>query len=172
MSTCWTPMRQRRGRRPKLSALSRLRWQLESPRRRVAVGCGTFPLLRRRLCRSSPWASVRRRQLSHAAIATGRASPNLCTDEVWENAAMFEVLFFVYKPAKPLLRSNLLSLSLNPQHPQFGEGALSCAPQMTPPPKTPARRQRAPVPTRATVGRASPIACSSGFSLVQGDLFN
>ena len=51
------------------------------------------------------------------------------------NTAMFEVLFFVYKPAKPLLRSNLLSLSLNPQHPQFGEGALSCATQMTPPPK-------------------------------------
>eukprot|EP00966_Prymnesium_polylepis_P126294 2920881-Prymnesium_polylepis.1 len=40
---------------------------------------------------------------------------------------------------------------------------------MTPPPKTPARCQRAPVPTRATVGRASPIACSSGLSLVQGD---
>jgi hypothetical protein len=73
----------------------------------------------------------------------------------------FEVLlrclkfYFVYKPAKPLLRSNLLSLSLNPQHPQFGEGGLSCATQMTPPPKTPARRQRAPVPTRATVGQAS-----------------
>eukprot|EP00966_Prymnesium_polylepis_P317657 7339085-Prymnesium_polylepis.1 len=42
---------------------------------------------------------------------------------------------------------------------------------MTPPPKTPARRQRASVPTRATVGRASPIACSSGLSLVQGDFW-
>ena len=87
---------------------------------------------------------------------------------------MFEVLFFVYKPAKPLLRSNLLSLSLNPQHPQFGEGALSCATQMTPPPKTPARRQRAPVPTRATVGRASPhrLQLRSLFSSRRFLLFN
>ena len=90
------------------------------------------------------------------------------------NTAMFEVLFFVYKPAKPLLRSNLLSLSLNPQHPQFGEGALSCATQMTPPPKTPARRQRAPVPTRATVGRASPhrLQLRSLFSSRRFLLFN
>eukprot|EP00966_Prymnesium_polylepis_P114944 2656340-Prymnesium_polylepis.1 len=41
---------------------------------------------------------------------------------------------------------------------------------MPPTPKTPARRQRAPASTRATAGPASPIACSSGLSLVQGDL--
>ena len=76
------------------------------------------------------------------------------------------------RSAKPLLRSNKLTLSLNPQHPQFGEGALSCAakPHAHPTEKTPARRQRAPASTRATAGPASPIACSFGLSLVQGDL--
>ena len=80
-------------------------------------------------------------------------------------------IIFHFKPAKPLLRSNPLTLSLNPQNPQFGEGALSCATHTChTPPKTPARRQRAPASTRATGGPAGPIACSSGLSLVQGDL--
>jgi hypothetical protein len=56
-----------------------------------------------------------------------------------------------------------------PHNPQFGEGALSCASHMPPPPKTPARRQRAPASTRAAGGPARPIACSSGLCLVQGD---
>ena len=75
------------------------------------------------------------------------------------------------RSAKPLLRSNKLTLSLNPQHPQFGEGALSCAakPHAHPTEKTPARRQRAPASTRAAGGPARPTACSSGLSLVQGD---
>jgi hypothetical protein len=60
---------------------------------------------------------------------------------------------------------------LNPQHPQFGEGALSCAakPHSHPTEKTHARRQRAPASTRAAGGPARPTACSSGLSLVQGD---
>ena len=78
------------------------------------------------------------------------------------------------RSAKPLLRSNKLTLSLNPQHPQFGEGALSCAakPHAHPTEKTPARRQRAPASTRAAGGPARPTACSSGLSLVQGDFFS
>ena len=43
------------------------------------------------------------------------------------------------RSAKPLLRSNKLTLSLNPQHPQFGEGALSCA---THPCHTPTKNAR------------------------------
>mmetsp|Transcript_42421 Transcript_42421/g.105631 ORF Transcript_42421/g.105631 Transcript_42421/m.105631 type:complete len:175 (-) Transcript_42421:89-613(-) len=55
------------------STLSRLRWQLTFPTRRVAVGCGTFPHLHRR-CRSSPSASVRPNQPLDTASATGRTS--------------------------------------------------------------------------------------------------
>eukprot|EP00966_Prymnesium_polylepis_P090117 2087178-Prymnesium_polylepis.1 len=60
------------------------------------------------------------------------------------------------RSVKPLLRSNKLTLSLNPQcqYPQFGEGAAKLCGETTPTPPKKTGRQRAPASTRAAAAPA------------------
>eukprot|EP00966_Prymnesium_polylepis_P024695 569513-Prymnesium_polylepis.1 len=69
--------------------------------------------------------------------------------------------------AKPLLRSNKHTLTLNPHNPQFGEGALSCATHMPPPPtknSRPASEGTSVHPRRRRPSQADRLQLRSPFS--------